>query len=376
MAALGPLLDLITHATKLSSTGAGMLTTLPVLMMGLIALYNRHIRRILGESKGITLGILFIALACMSRGLNDSALCMILSALLAGAGVALNQALLPGFIKRVFTSSTAFMMGLYTTGIMGGAAIAAASAPRLNTYLGWQGTLTFWALPALLAFILWQVASRSQMTSTPCVENQPSINFWLKPRAWSLLIFFGVGTGAYTLVLAWLPPYYMELGKSRDMAGNLLAGLTLVEVIAGLCVAMVASHFTDRRPLLVTALACTLSGLAILILAPVKLALFAALLLGMGIGALFPLSLILTLDHVEDPQLAGELAAFVQGGGYIIASLTPFLAGWLKDEFSTLSHAWMGMLVGVALLITLALRFKPSTYHLVTDTYPVVLKNI
>lgn len=136
-----------------------------------------------------------------------------------------------------------------------------------------------------------------------------------------MLAFFGVGTGAYTLVLAWLPPFYVQLARSEDIAGYLLAGLTLVEVPAGPAVSAMINWFPDRRGTLAAALFAILGGLVCLITMPLTLALPAMILLGSGIGALFPLSLIVALDHADEPTSAGRLTAFVQGGGYIIASI-------------------------------------------------------
>lgn len=45
MAAVGPLLDLIETATGMDSTAASLLTTLPVLMIGVGALSIRPLRR-------------------------------------------------------------------------------------------------------------------------------------------------------------------------------------------------------------------------------------------------------------------------------------------------------------------------------------------
>ena len=73
-------------------------------------------------------------------------------------------------------------------------------------------------------------------------------------RAWLLMLFFGIGTGAYTLVLAWLPPFYTELGWSAAHSGLLLGALTLVEVLAGLVVSSIINRFPDRRPLLLAVL--------------------------------------------------------------------------------------------------------------------------
>lgn len=363
MAALGPLLDLIEHATGLDSAGAGLLTTLPVFLMGVCALLGRHLRKTLGEVNGVTMGIILIALACASRAWWDSATGMLVSAAVVGVGVALVQALLPGFIKGRFGSATGRMMGLYTTGIMGGAAIAAASAPRLHESLGWQQTLAFWALSALLAWLLWSMTTAGNKTAVTPSASVSSIALWRYTRAWTLILFFGVGTGVYTLILAWLPPFYVELGLSRQAAGDLLAGLTLTEVVSGMMVSALVGKFHDCRPLLLAALGCTLAGLATMLISPVGMSLLAILLLGLGVGALFPLSLILAMDHFEQPAFSGDLAAFVQGAGYMIASLMPFLAGWVRGEFATLAWAWLGMFLAIMCISVLALRFSPASYQ-------------
>ncbi len=133
-----------------------------------------------------------------------------------------------------------------------------------------------------------------------------------------------------------------------------------MEVIAGLAVSVMIDRFRDRRGPLIAALFAVLAGLTCLIIMPLTLALPAMILLGLGIGALFPLSLIVTLDHADEPASAGRLSAFVQGGGYIIASMMPFAAGWLRGHSDDLSQAWIMMALGIGLLILLAMRFSPE----------------
>ncbi|WP_238525313.1 MFS transporter [Methylovorus sp. MP688] len=363
MASLGPLLDLIEHSSGLSSASAGLLTTLPVFLMGVGALLGRPLRQFLGEVNGVTTGMFLVALACGSRVLHHSADGLLVSAVLVGVGIALIQALLPSFIKKTSGARSSNMMALYSTGIMSGAAIAAAVTPRVSVQFGWEAALGIWVLPALLALLIWWFFISEKSGSNREQKKISRYSFWRNSRAWTLMLFFGVNTGAYTLILAWLPPFYVELGQDRKMAGDLLAGLTMTEVLSGLAISALVGKFHDRRPLLIAALFFTLAGLVVLHEYPLQMALLATILLGLGIGALFPLSLILAMDHIDSPEMAADLAAFMQGGGYIIASFMPFLAGWVREEFASLSYAWEGMFIATFMMGFLALRFSPSSYQ-------------
>ncbi len=357
LAAIGPLLDSIQASTGLSNADAGLLTTVPVFAMGVCALAGAQLQRRLGVARGISLGIAIIAVACALRWSLHGSGGLIATAALGGLGIALVQALLPAFIKRHFPARAGQLMGFYTTGIMGGAAIAAASASPLAQSLGWQALLALWALPAVAAALLWRRAAASRVEVASGAGASLPLG---SRRAWLLMVFFGIGTGAYTLVLAWLPPFYTELGWSAADSGLLLGGLTLVEVLAGLLISSVIHRFPDRRILLLSVLLAVLAGLACLIVAPAQLALPAVILLGCGIGSLFPLSLIVSMDHVHDPASAGALLGFVQGGGYIIASSMPFIAGLIRQHSSSLAQAWMVMAGGVVVLLLIAVRFAPG----------------
>ncbi len=365
IAAIGPLIQSITQFTGVKSVGISLLTTLPVLMMGLGAIYAGRIRQTLGERGGIAIGGTVITVACLMRLWVDSRYTLFASAVLVGLGIAVIQALLPGFIKRNFGTRTSSVIALYSTGIVAGAAIASGTASWLEDQFGWLGTLASWSLPAIVATIFWLLASqRSQHEGS---SNAPlasrSVPFWRIGRCWSLLLFFGIGTGAFMLVMAWISPFYIGLGLTKGTAGLLLSVLTIVEALTALCLSLVIGRFPDRRGLLVTSLLLVAAGFVMLIVAPLLMPYFAVSLLGIGIGILFPLSIIVAMDHLKDPTLAGNFTAFVQGGGFIIASLVPLTAGSLRDVFNDLSYIWLLMTIASLGMLVLAVRFSPLSYQ-------------
>ncbi|KPX94289.1 Cyanate transport protein [Pseudomonas amygdali pv. mori] len=175
-------------------------------------------------------------------------------------------------------------------------------------------------------------------------------------------VFFGLGTASYTCVLAWLAPYYLENGWSEQDAGLLLGFLTLMEVVSGLLVPALANRSRDKRVALAVLLVLMMIGFAGLILLPQRLGLLWTCLLGLGIGGLFPMSLIVSMDHADDPRQAGGLTAFVQGVGYLIASLSPLFAGIIRDLTGSFAGAWWSLMALVAIMLLMVVRLDPRRY--------------
>ena len=224
----------------------------------------------------------------------------------------------------------------------------------------WRIGLAIWAALAVVALLFWY-AQRSAIApqANPTVNNT---SFAGNPRAWLLAIFFGLGTASYTCVLAWLAPYYVEKGWSEQSAGLVLGFLTAMEVISGLLTPALANRSRDKRLVLMVLLGLIVAGFCGLILSPESLSLLWPCLLGLGIGGLFPMSLIVSLDHLDHPQRAGGLTAFVQGIGYLIAGVSPLIAGMIRDQLGSFEWAWWALTAVVLVMMLMVLRFDPRHY--------------
>ncbi|EPH0108194.1 MFS transporter [Enterobacter roggenkampii] len=356
LASVGPLFSVLQREAGLTAPQFSLLTTLPVAMMGLAALCGPWLLSRVGAVRGIMLGLFILLVACSLRSFSTSLTGLMGTALLGGASIGTIQALMPALIKKAYTQTASTIMSLFSTGIMAGAAVASASAEPLFSWLTLKPALAMAGVLALLALMLWL-----PLVKQPQGEQTAHESVTLSSsRTGLLLLFFGVGTGAYTLVLAWLPPLYIQAGWSARSSGYMLAWLTLTEVTAGFAVSALIGKFPDRRVPLITVLLLLLAGLLCLVFSPGTTPVLSTLLLGIGIGALFPLSLIVTFDHARTPAQAGKLLSKVQGGGYMIAALMPLVAGIVRDSSVSLTSAWLVMSAGVVLLIAIAFTFKPA----------------
>ncbi|WP_417661425.1 CynX/NimT family MFS transporter [Pseudomonas sp.] len=371
LTSISPLLDDIRLSTSLSFQGAALLTTLPVVCIGLVALCGSWIEARLGEGRGIALGLLCIFLACLARGFIADGNVLLATALLGGVGVALIQVLVPGMIKRQFVGCVALAMGVYSASLMSGGGLAALLSPHMAHAFGhWQAGLWIWLIPALLAALLW--FKMPSHRPHPSAQKLSFKTFISNRRAWLLAIYFGFCNWGFMTMVAWLPAYYQQLGWSQQASGALLAWMTIFQVLAALSMPVLAHRLKDRRPLLGISLGAQVVGYAGLLWAPLAASAIWVGLIGFGLGACFVLCLLLSLDHLHEPRAAGQLVAFVQGFGFLINAIAPSLGGWLRELSGSFYSTWLVMLVGLVLMLLLTLRFSPASYARINQREPLV----
>ena len=368
-----PLLEPIRLATGIGFHAVALLTVLPMFAMGATSLCGAAVGQRIGARGGVALGLGAIALACASRYVAGGAAALLWSAALAGAGVGLVQALMPGVVKQAYPARIGVMTGLYSAAIMGGGGLGAIASPWVAHAIGgarpdWHAGLAIWALLATFALLYWLNMRRMEFT----VADAPRQNLsWLRcfasRRAWLLAACFGLINGGYTSLVAWLPHFYAQQGWTAQQGGSVLALMTAAQVIAALAMPAIArSRGRDLRPWLALTLAAQLAGFGALIFdAPVP-AVAIAVVLGFGLGGAFSLCMVLALDHLPDPAQAGALAAFMQGVGFMIAALAPFVTGWVREHTGGFTMAWAYLAAVVVVLLPLVLRFDPRRYAAAT----------
>ncbi|CAB3798364.1 putative transporter YycB [Paraburkholderia caffeinitolerans] len=367
LTSISPLMATIREATGLSFYGASLLTSLPVVAMGLGAFGTGMLARRLGETRGVALGLIAIAAACGARAFASTGGALMLTATAAGAGVAAIQALLPAVMKQRFAHRVPLAMGLFSASIMGGGGLGASLSP-LAARLGgsWHTGLAVWALPALAALALWVGLNRGAQTRSKQATNTGTsathVPVWRKRRAWTLGLHFGLVNGGYTSLVAWLPAYYQQHGASVAASGSLLAAMTVFQAVCALLLPLAAARFADRRPWLIAGLASQLIGIVGLTAWPEAAPVLWVAFAGAGLGGTFSVSLVTALDHSGDHRVAASLVAFMQGLGFVIAAITPVVAGRMRDLTGSFTGAWIMLAISISAMIVLTLAFSPRSY--------------
>lgn len=323
LTSIGPLLTGISAQTGLSAAGAAVLTTLPVLCLGLGGAASPWILRRIGIDRGILAGLLVLAIGLALRGLTGLAP-LFAGTVLCGLGIGVAGVLLPALVKRDFSRSLGRMTGLYTMTLCLGAAIGTALSVPLRDVIGngYAPALALWSLPALAGIVVWMPFARAMKAEA--LQSRPTRKrLWREPLAWQVTLFMGLQSSLAYMQFGWLPALLQSRGLDALDAGY-LAGLTTLSQAAGaLLIPILAGARRDQRGWIVVVVGTTIAAFLAMALGPREMMIPAGLVLGLGIGACFGLGLILIVLRARDAASAGALSAMAQGVGYSIAALGP-----------------------------------------------------
>ncbi|MEO6959617.1 MAG: cyanate transporter, partial [Burkholderiaceae bacterium] len=132
---VGPVLESIRVGLGMSPTSIGLLITLPILCFGAFAPLAPRLLRYRTIEQLILYGLLILAFGIGLRsffGITG----LFAGTLVAGASISVIMVFLPSLIKRDFSHQAGQIMGLYSTALCLGAAIAAGATVPLQNILG------------------------------------------------------------------------------------------------------------------------------------------------------------------------------------------------------------------------------------------------
>ena len=330
---VGPVLDELSSALGMSPTVAGVLTALPVVAFGVFGAAAPAAARLVGAHR-LTLGaLLAVTLGLGARPWTTNVLVFMALSLLALAGMATANVLLPALVRMHFPRRIGTMTALYTTSMaVGLTASSALTVPVAHQFGsgGWRYGLAAWALTALLAALPWLGLLRHDTRPEQRPHRWRLAELARTRLAWVMAFLLGLQSFQAYSVLGWFAQRYRDAGFDAATAGVLLGVITGVGIPLSLVIPALADRMGDPSRLMVALMACYPVGYLGLLWAPSGGAWVWAVLVGAGM-ATFPL--ILTLIGLRARTAAGTaaLSAFSQSIGYLVSVAGPVTVGALYD---------------------------------------------
>ncbi|RSD24882.1 CynX/NimT family MFS transporter [Amycolatopsis eburnea] len=343
---VGPMLAEMRQDLGTSGVWAGVLTTLPTLCFAGAGLAAPLLARRAGIGAAIAIALSTLAAGLVLRVLDGPAV-VLGGTLVATAGIALINVLIPVVIKDSFPARIGVMTGVYTAALQGGGALGSAVTPQLgDAFGGWRPALGSWAVVAVVALLAWILAARGTGRAPRHADAAAGGRSLLRNRlAWIVTVFFGLQAFYAYAAMGWFPQVLMDAGVSRDDAGLLFGLVSLIAVPISLFVAPMAARQRGQGPWIAALGVVGFAGTAGLLFAPAWSPLLWSLLIGLGMSV-FSLALTVIALRARTGADTARLSGMAQGFGYLFAALGPFLFGLLHD----LAGGWtvpLAMLLGL-----------------------------
>ncbi|MBK4992920.1 CynX/NimT family MFS transporter [Pseudomonas sp. S37] len=351
LSSMAPVLGQVSESLGLNASQAGLLTTLPVLCLGLFAPLAPMLARRFGSERVIVGILVILALGIVLRS-SFGVAGVFLGSLMAGASIGIIGVLLPGIVKRDFPRHAGTLTGVYTMALCLGAAMAAgATVPLARHFDGsWALGLGFWVLPAVLAMLVWLPQARQGHGLHKVAYRVRGL--WRDPLAWQVTLYMGLQSSLAYIVFGWLPSILIGRGLSPTEAGLVLSGSVIVQLVSALSAPWLATRGKDQRLAIVVVMLITLAGLFGCLYAPLSGLWGWAVVLGLGQGGTFALALTLIVLRSKDAHVAANLSSMAQGVGYTLASMGPFAVGLVHDlTGGWAAVGWIFAVLGVGAIV-------------------------
>jgi len=351
----------------LSHAQMGLLFSLPIIMLAIVAIPSGLLADRIGIRKAAGIGIILIVMGSLLRGAAAEFEALFAFTVLFGVGFALVYPNLPKLISAWFSSEQAGLAtGIYATGIMTAASLSLGITlpvifPVTNTY---QGTLYIWSIPSIVAAITWWLIvrenpkgkvqnPRSDKRNNASIIIRKNKNIWLVAISLFLLNFhFYVWAG-------WSPALMMLKGAPAGLATLITSVMSWTTIPIVFIIPWVSYKLGVRKPIffISTILLIFISLSAIYTSVPFFW--FLMILIGITLGGTFSMILALPVEMVPKESV-GMASGMILSIGYIGGLIGPWIAGYIFDITENLNLA-LSLLAVVAVVWTIVSFLIPET---------------
>ncbi|MEV7934063.1 MFS transporter [Curtobacterium sp. NPDC089185] len=363
----------------LTATIAGLLTTIPVLCFSLATPFASWVIAKADPERAVSLSLLIVLVGTVVRSLPSSAALLVGTAVI-GIGITIGNVVVPVVIRRdTSPERVGIVTGVYTSALNVGSMITSLGTAPIAAAWGWPVAIAVWAVFAVVAGLAWTytVGARAAwlrplhhepvaatgpvelLTETGSIRTVASASRSgaaaepVRPArrliTWGLTLAFGGQAFSYYALTAWIPTLlHDEIGFSAESSGASSSVFQIMAVVGALGVPVLATRFRPRGIIALVGFLWLAMPLGLLF-AP-QLWLLWSILGGAAQGGGITVIFIVIVRIVTSDDDARRMSAFVQGGGYLIGSAGPLVAGSLHGATGNWTAPLLVVLVAVLTL--------------------------
>ncbi|MBT2502285.1 CynX/NimT family MFS transporter [Curtobacterium sp. ISL-83] len=365
----------------LTATIAGLLTTIPVLCFALATPLASWVIAKADPERAVSLSLVIVLAGTVVRSM-PSAPALLIGTAIIGIGITIGNVVIPVVIRRDTSAErVGLVTGVYTSALNVGSMITSLGTAPIAAAWGWPVAIAVWGVLGLIALCAWtygvggraawlrpsresaaeplpvtgpidQVLDTGSLrlgTPAATTASAEPIRPARRLITWGLTLAFGGQAFSYYALTAWIPTLlHDDIGFSKASSGASSSVFQILAVVGALGVPLLASRWRPRAIISLVAFLWLAMPLGLLF-AP-QLWLLWSVLGGAAQGGGITVIFIVIVRIVSSDADARRMSAFVQGGGYLLGSAGPIVAGSLHGATGSWTAPLLVVLVAVLTL--------------------------
>ena len=248
--AVPPVIPLIRDEFALNATQVGVLSSIPLALLGIAALVGSLLVSRLGLIGALVGGLLLVAGGSALRGLADDYWMLVLTTIVMCVGVAIMQPIMPGAVRQWLPDRIGLGTAIYTNGLLAGEVFAVLfTIPLVLPAVdgSWRGSFVVWSIPvAVIALVVFLYAPRPDAAARgPGIVPHKWLPDWHLGLVWRLGALFLCINAIYFSANAFIP-IYMRSADRADLISGALVGLNFGQIPASLLILAFARRLEGR----------------------------------------------------------------------------------------------------------------------------------
>lgn len=369
------LIAALTDSGALTPTTMVLVPAIPTAVFAVAGVSTAKLSARLGVERTVALGLVVLSVGLLIRAVPQPWI-VVIGTVIATAGLAVVNILLPAVVRAHFGAHIGAVTTTYSTAMSIGAALAAAVAVPVATLVGSPSIgLAAWALPAILAVVVWLVvmpltrpdaqdsdaeateeaatgAAPAQTTAEGHDAGKAAKRDPLPRGTWLLAGFFAIQSLLSYILMGWIPSITIDAGLAPERAGLLLGIMMAIGAPATILVMPLTRSRERMRVGFIIIASSTIVGVCGLAFAPLAMPEVWAAFLGLGMCA-FPFALVLIAGIGRDAVESARASTVIQSVGYTLATLGPLAAGALRQITGSWTPVLCLLAVGALVLGTI-----------------------
>lgn len=361
---------------SVSGFNVTVIAVVPLICFSLFGLLAHDIAERIGFEKSLVVAMLAVCAGTVLRAFMSNMWTFTACTVIAGAGMAVGNVLLPPVVKKYFPDHVGGMTATYAVTLAVSSALPTAFAIPIADAFNWRVSIGWWGIVALVAALPWVVtrpdrdlqefdrARKERVLGTGPSHPQAMTRFevWRWPISWALMSLLGFGFLSMYAITTNLK-FYLAPASGRQYftaaeVGTMLTVYTGLGVVHSLVIPLVIGRM--RHPYLIIALSGLLQFVGYLgLLYEPKLSWVWVVVLAPSLMVTTASFQLINLRTRTAPG-ASALSSFVQGVGYIFACVGPLFVSLLHARSGGWAAPFWFLILAAAVMMLVA---APSVRH-------------